>query len=57
MAWLMSFIFDCLAIWLSAGGFFIIVGWGVAIIVSARWPDWWQRHIVAPCPPSLEALF
>ena len=50
-------ILDAVILWLEVSFVIILLCWGAAAIIPARWPGRWQRHVVAPCPSSLAALF
>lgn len=50
-------ILDAVSLWLIVSFLIILVCSIAAPIIETRWPGWWQRHIAAPCPPSLETLF
>ncbi len=50
MHWLLFSLLGLVTIWLSISILAIATGWYAAAIIPARWPDWWERHIVAPYP-------
>lgn len=53
--WLLSFsLLDFVKIWMGISILAIATGWYAATIISAHWPDWWERHVAAPHPKKVE---
>lgn len=57
MEGMLILILDAIIFWLIVSFVIVLVCLIIAPVIAARWPGWWARHIAAPCPPSLEAIF